>query len=343
MHAAILTSLNEPLIVDEIQLPNSLGVGQVLVKVHISGICGSQLGEIKGVKGEDKYLPHLLGHEGCATVLDVGPGVSTLKKEDLVVLHWKKGAGIESKPPIYKWRGRQLNAGWVTTFNSHAVVSENRCTPIPKDTDKEIAALFGCAITTGFGVIENNVNLKFGQSVLVFGSGGIGLNIVQAANLKSAWPIIAIDLFDNRLELAKKMGATHTINSSKVDYESEILKILGNQKLDVFIDNTGIPKIIEFGYKITNSEGKIALVGVPKKGDNINIFSLPLHFGKVIFGSHGGESIPEKDINRYLQLIKNKNIPLKEIISKKYKLENINQALASMQSGENAGRILIDL
>lgn len=343
MYAAILTAQNEPLMVEEIQLPSSLEVGQVLVKVHISGICGSQIGEIKGVKGVDRYLPHLLGHEGCATVLDIGPGVSTVKKDDLVVLHWKKGSGIESKPPTYLWKDKKVNAGWVTTFNTHAVVSENRCTSIPKDTDKELAALFGCAITTGFGVIENNVNLKFGQSVLVFGSGGIGLNIIQASNLKSAWPIIAVDLYDNRLELAKRMGATHLINSSKKDFKKEIQEIISDKKLDVFIDNTGIPEIIEFGYEITHSQGKIALVGVPKNGNNINIFSLPLHFGKVIFGSHGGECRPEEDINRYLQMIKNRNISFNQIISKKYNLAEINTAINSMINGSNAGRILIEL
>ena len=212
-----------------------------------------------------------------------------LKKDDLVVLHWRKGKGIESKPPIYKWKGNNLNAGWVTTFNSHAIVSENRCTVIPKDTNKELAALFGCAITTGFGVIENNVRLKLGESLVVFGAGGIGLNIIQAASLMSAWPIIAIDLHNNRLDLAKKIGATHVINSSKEDVKKKIKEVLNNEKLDVFIDNTGNPRIIELGYEITSFKGKVVLVGVPRKGNNINIYSLPLHFGKTIIGSHGGE------------------------------------------------------
>ena len=327
MKAAILTKQNRPLIVDKIEIPDKLEAGQVLVKVHISGICGSQIGEIKGVKGPDKFLPHLMGHEGCATVLEIGPGVKNVKKDDLVVLHWKKGTGIESNTPKYIWKGKLVNAGWVTTFNTHAIVSENRCTSIPKNTDKEIAALFGCAISTGFGVIEKNANVQIGQSVVVFGSGGIGLNIIQAAHLRSAWPIIAVDLFENRLSLAKKLGATHLINSSKEDFKNQIKNICGSKGIDVFIDNTGIPEIIELGYELTHSEGKIILVGVPKVGQNINIFSLPLHFGKVIVGSHGGESEPHKDINRYLNLIQNKKISLKEIISEKYQLEDINIAI----------------
>ena len=110
-----------------------------------------------------------------------------------------------------------MNAGWVTTFNQHAVVSENRCTRIPSDTNPDAAALFGCAVTTGFGVIENNAKLKMGESVVVFGAGGIGLNIVQAASLVSAGPIIAVDLYESRLKLAHQMGATHCINSATMD------------------------------------------------------------------------------------------------------------------------------
>ena len=326
---------------ETIELPNELSFGQILVKVEYSGICGSQIGEIEGVKGPDNYLPHLLGHEGCATVLETGPGVSNIKKDDLVVLHWMEGRGIQSQPPIYKWEGKNLTAGWVTTFNSHAVVSENRCTVIPANTNKELAALFGCAITTGFGVIENNVNLQFGQSLVVFGSGGIGLNIIQAASLRNAFPIIAVDIFDNRLELASDMGADFLINAKKVNAKEEILKILNNRELDVFIDNTGNPKIIELGYEVTKPTGKVALVGVPMKDQNINIFSLPLHFGKTIFGSHGGESNPNEDIARYLNLIQAKNLQIDKLITGRFKLEEINKAIEFIKSGQSAGRIMI--
>jgi len=342
MKAAILVEQKQPLIIDKVELPTELKVGQVLVKIDVSGICGSQIGEINGVKGKDKYLPHLMGHEGCGTIIETGPGVKFLKKNDLVVLHWRKGEGIESEVPKYKWKGKALNAGWVTTFNSFAVVSENRCTVIPKDTDKELAALFGCAITTGFGVIENNVNLQLGQSLVVFGAGGIGLNIIQAASLRNAYPIIAVDIFDNRLELARDLGADLIINAKKNNnIKKEILKILEKGELDIFIDNTGNPKIIELGYEITKPTGKVALVGVPIKGQNVNIFSLPLHFGKTIFGSHGGESNPTTDISRYLRLIKKKNIQIDKLITGRFELEEINEAIEFMKSGQSAGRIMI--
>ena len=272
--AAILVEQNQDLVIDKIKLPDSLGIGQVLVEVSVSGICGSQIGEITGTKGKDSYLPHLLGHEGCGTVLKIGPGVKTLSEGDKVVLHWRKALGIQSETPKYIWKGKQVNAGWVTTFNRHAVVSENRCTTIPSETDDELAALFGCAITTGFGVVENNAKVLMGESLVVCGAGGIGLNIIQAASLSSAWPIIAIDLFDSRLELAKNFGATHLINSTKKDPLIEIKRIIEDRELDIFIDNTGIPKVIEMGYQILGPQGRLILVGVPKHDQDIKIHSL---------------------------------------------------------------------
>ena len=340
--AAILVKQNSPLIVDEILLPEKLSYGQVLVKIDISGICGSQLGEIKGAKGEDKYLPHLLGHEGSGIVEQLGPGVSKFKVGDRIVLHWKVGNGIQSDTPIYKWRNKTLNAGWVTTFNSYAIVSENRCTKVSKDTEPYLASLLGCAITTGFGVIENNAKLKMGESIVIFGAGGIGLSIIQGALSVSASNIIAVDIHENRLKLAKRIGATHIICSAKEDPFKRIESIVGSKKLDVFIDNTGIPKVIENGYSLIKNDGRLILVGVPKKGENINIFSLPLHFGKVITGSHGGECNPDKDIPRYLHHIQANKLNMEVLISKIYRIEKINEAINSMKNGNTAGRVLIN-
>lgn len=343
MRAAVLTELKAPLQLVELTMPEKLAVGQVLVKIHFSGICGSQLGEIDGAKGEDKYLPHLLGHEASGTVLDIGPGVRHVKTGDKVVLHWRKSLGIESETPVYHWGDKRVNAGWITTFNDYAIVSENRVTPIPADSDLEVAALFGCAVTTGFGVVENNAKLRIGESVVIFGAGGIGLNIIQAAALVNAYPIIAVDLYDSKLKLAKQMGATHVINSGNSDARQAILAITGSAGVDAFIDNTGQPATIEMGYEMTKAQGRVILVGVPRKGKNINIFSLPLHFGKGLSGSHGGEAIPQTDIPRYHQLFRNGRIQLKNLITNFYPLEQINEALDGVRSGAIAGRCMISM
>jgi len=343
MKAAILVEQKKPLVIDDIQLPNTLEVGQVLVKIHFSGICGSQIGEIDGAKGPDKFLPHLLGHEASGTVMEIGVGVKNVKPGDVVVMHWRKSLGIEGAPPNYLWQGKKLNAGWIATFNEYAIVAENRLTPIPADSDLEVAALFGCAVTTGFGVIENNAKVKIGESVVVFGAGGVGLNIVQAASLVGAYPIIAVDMFDNRLELAREMGATHLINSQNLDVKKAILGIPGLNHLDCFIDNTGNPAIIELGFDITKVNGRVILVGVPQKGANIDIYSLPLHFGKILTGSHGGESIPHEDIPRYMNLWRNNRLKVKSLITNIYELNKINYAIEGMRSGEISGRCLVSM
>ena len=340
MRAAVLTQLKQPLAICEVGLPDALDVGQVFVKIHYSGICGSQLGEIDGAKGEDRYLPHLLGHEGSGTVLDTGPGVTQVRRGDSVVLHWRKGLGIESRPPAYTWNGKPLNAGWVTSFNDHAIVSENRLTAIAADSDLRTAALFGCAVTTGFGVVSNNAKVRIGDSVVIFGAGGIGLNIVQASQLAGAHPVIAVDLHDNRLGLAKRLGATHVVNSAKEDAESAIRRV-APEGVDCFIDNTGLPAVIELGYRLSKPQGRVTLVGVPRKGNNVSLYSLPLHFGKVISGSHGGEAVPHEDIPRYLRLEKAGRLSLSELITAEYDLDHINEAIDDMRRGRTAGRCLI--
>ena len=341
--AAILVKNHAPLELAEIESPERLRFGQVLVKVHYSGICGAQINEIEAAKGPDKFLPHLLGHEGCATVLEVGEGVKTVRKGDKVVMHWRPSNGIQSETPTYMWQGRKVNAGWVTTFNDHAIVSENRLTPIPTDFDSKLAPLFGCAITTAVGVINNNAHVKVGQSVVVFGVGGVGLCIVQAAQLVSACPIVAVDIVDSKLDMAKRFGATHCIHSMRTpDVEKAIRDIVGAQGADVVIETTGIARIIETAYGLAQGKGKTILVGVPRKGDNISIYSLPLHFKKILTGSEGGDSEPHIDIPRYLRLVQAGKFRLEGLITHEFGLEAINDALQLVKQGE-AGRVIVKM
>jgi Zn-dependent alcohol dehydrogenases, class III len=343
MKAAILVQQKQPLVIDEIHLPETLSCGQVLVEIAYSGICGSQLGEIDGVKGPDAYLPHLLGHEASGYVVGAGTGVKKVKPGDHVVLHWMRGSGIESDLPDYSWRGGRINAGWITTFNEYAVVSENRLTAIPSSVDGRIAALLGCAVTTGLGVVVNNAKLKPGESIVVFGAGGVGLNVIQGAALTSANPIIGVDIHDNRLALAKEMGATHLLNARKCDLREEIRKIVGTAGVDVIVDNTGIPEMIELAYDLTGQKGRVVLVGVPRKGNTISFYSLPLHFGKQLSGSHGGETNPSEDIPRYLRMLDAGKLALAPLITNEFPLERINDAIAMMRSGEIAGRCMVVL
>jgi S-(hydroxymethyl)glutathione dehydrogenase/alcohol dehydrogenase len=257
-------------------------------------------------------------------------------------LHWRKGAGIQARPAQYKWGARTVNSGWVTTFSEYTVVSENRATPVGKAIPFEIAALMGCAVTTGLGLVNNDARVKIGQSVAVLGAGGVGLNVVQGAAMVSAYPIIAIDLYDHKLELARQFGATHTINSAKVDMASALLEITGPGGVDVFVENTGQVRLIEAAYRLTARQGSTILVGVPRHDQDITIHSLPLHFGKRLTGCEGGQTDPTVDIPRYLRLFQQGKLLLDPQITHRFPFEEINRALDTVRSGE-AGRCILEM
>jgi S-(hydroxymethyl)glutathione dehydrogenase/alcohol dehydrogenase len=339
--AAILESLNAPLVLGEIE-SQPLECGQVLVKIHRSGICGAQLNEIAGTKGPDRFLPHLLGHEGGGVVVEIGPGVTHVKPGDHVVLHWRKGAGIHARPAKYVWNGRTVNSGWVTTFAEYSVVSENRVTPIPQDVSFDIAALMGCAVTTALGLINNLAQLKIGQSIAVFGCGGVGLNVIQGAAMVAADPIIAVDLHDEKLAMAAEFGATHLVNSSRQNATDEIRKIVGAQGVDVAVEDTGNVQVIEQAYQITAPKGRTVLVGVPRHDQNISIHSLPLHHGKMLVGCEGGDTDPAVDIPRYIRLYQRGKLALDHLITDRFPLAEINAALQKIRAGE-VGRCMLTM
>ena len=338
MKSAMLIESKKPLVVTDIDLPTKLEIGQVLVKVCYSGICGAQINEIEAIKGPDKFLPHLLGHEGSGIVEKVGEGVTTVKPGDHVVLHWRKSSGIESITPKYIWKGKKINAGWVTTFNEKAIISENRLTVIPASFDMRVAALFGCAVTSAFGVVNNDAKIKIGQSVLIFGVGGVGLNVAQAASMVSAYPIVGIDLHKHKIKMGKQFGLTHGFTGNTANLKKKIYNVIGSKGADITIETTGIPKVIERAYELTTPDGKTILVGVPT--DKISIYSLPLHFKKILKGSHGGDSVPDIDIPRYIRLINQKKMTLKNLITHEFDLKDINSAIDLFRSGK-AGRIII--
>ncbi|MBU1230487.1 MAG: zinc-binding dehydrogenase [Proteobacteria bacterium] len=346
--AAVLVEQKKPLVVAEISLPRELSFGQVLVKILYSGICGAQLNEIAGAKGPDKFLPHLLGHEAVAQVLELGPGVKTVQVGQRVCLHWRPGTGLQAEPPKYAWNGpdgesQTVNAGWVTTFNRHAIISENRMTPVAEDFDPRLVPLLGCAVTTAMGVINNDAQVKIGQSVVVFGVGGVGLNIVQFAALVAANPVIGVDILDEKVDMALKFGATHAFNSTKVaDVAAEIRKIVGPGGADVVIDTTGNARIIELCYELTHADGRTILVGVPSKGDKVSIYTLPLHFKKILKGSEGGSCQPALDIPRIISLVEKGRVSLDGLVTHEFALEDINQALDLVRTGQ-AGRVLIKM
>jgi S-(hydroxymethyl)glutathione dehydrogenase/alcohol dehydrogenase len=343
MKAAILAAQGEPLVIDSVQLPRDLSTGQVLVRVHYTSVCGSQVAMIDGKRGKDPYLPHLLGHEGSGTVEAVGPGVRAVTEGDCVVLHCGIGEGIESETPNYQWQGKLLNAGWVTTFNQYAIVSENRLTPIPADFDMRLAPLFGCATLTGLGAISK-AGIEPGNSVVILGAGGVGLNLIQGAALVSAQPIVAVDLSDEKLNLARQLGATHCVNAKRCDLSREIPRIVGDTSADVVIDSTGHVEMFEMAYKLTRTDGMTMLISGPKVGYNVSLNPEPLHFGRTVTGFQViTESRPHDQIPRYIKLANAGKLKLKELITDSATLDDINTVVEKMRNGELTGRCIIEL
>lgn len=332
--AAILVEQKKDLVVDEIEIPN-LEHGKVLVEIKSTRICGSQLGEIDGVKGPDHYLPHLLGHEAGGIVREVGPLVTRVKEGEHVVCHWRPAPGISGPCPTYDWKGTVVNAGHVTTFSQYSIISESRLTPVDAKYGHEVSALMADTITTGFGVISNDAKVRIGQSVCVIGVGGIGLGAVLGAKLAGANPIIAVDLFDHKLEIAKKHGATHCVNSNEVNLKDVINEIIGRSEVDAMIEGTGNPKVIEMAYELTASHGTCVLFGVMRFDHRVRLNTLPLHFGKTLVGSEGGQSQPHIDIPNYLAMMDDGVFDLNDFVSHRCKLEDVNSAISRMRSGES--------
>lgn len=334
MKAAVLKELNAPLSVENIGL-TELQVGQVQVRVLVSGICGSQLHEINGNKGNGKFLPHLMGHEGCGIVEKIGPGVTNVKVGDKVVMHWRPGVGIESAFPQYTLGNKTFSSGKVNTLSQWSIVSENRLTTVPSETSNDLAALLGCSLTTGLGIIDNECNLKIGESVAIVGTGGVGLNLIQGAVLRGANPIIAVDNADNKSLLAWDAGADCFFNSlDQYDY-----------KVDVIIDTTGNVDVINKNFKCLSDNGRMILVGQPKPGAILQIDNALSFFngnGLSIKATQGGKTNPTKDIPRYINLYAYGKIDINKIITHRFKIDEINQAFDILRSG-NAGRIMIDM
>jgi S-(hydroxymethyl)glutathione dehydrogenase/alcohol dehydrogenase len=351
--AAILEKLNEPLVIEKLEIPE-LDVGQALVKVYCAGICGKQIGEISGWYGPDKFLPHLLGHEGGGVVEEVGPGGCYVKKGDHVVMHWRKGVGIEAQPPKYfdpigrveqvslnttaMSGSRNVGAGPIATFTEYAVVSENRLTPVSNDIPFEIAALFGCAVTTALGLVNNEARLKIGQSIAVIGCGGVGLNVIRAAKMVGANPIVAVDKHESKLRMAEASGADFLVNNSEEDALVHIGGFLGKEGVGVVVECTGILQNIASAVDMTTYDGKIILLVPPRWGEE----SFAPHMGnRKMFMSQGGLTNPTEDIPRYERMYLDGKLDLDGIITDTFTLDRINKALDLVRSGL-CGRCMIE-
>lgn len=342
MKAAILVEPKKPLVIADIDMPE-LQYGQVLVEIAYAGVCHSQLLEVRGMRGTDRFLPHTLGHEGSGKVIEVGAGVTKVKPGDCVVLSWIKGKGIDVPSTVYQSAEGKINSGAISTFMRQTVTCENRVTPIPDAMPLREAALLGCAIPTGAGIILNIARVQPGSSVAVFGVGGIGLSAVLAAGIMNATIIIAVDIFDHKLKQARQIGATHLINARWKDPLNTILNITGGRGVDYAIEAAGKRETMEMAFKAVQDNGGLCvLAGNLPHGECISLDPFDLIKGKRIIGTWGGESQPDRDIPLYVDLYLAGKLKLDLLITHEYRLEDINQAFDDLEQGK-IGRALIEM
>lgn len=340
--AAVLVELGAPLRLMSLTLPE-LHPGQMLVEVAYSGVCHSQLLEARGKRGPDPFLPHTLGHEGSGTVISVGEGVAKVKPCDRVVLSWIRGSGADVGTTTYASANGPVNSGALSTFLRQAVTCESRVTPIPATMPLREAALLGCAIPTGAGIVLNRAGVRPGESVAVFGVGGIGLSAVLAADLVSATTIIAVDVVDHKLEQARRVGATHVVNAREHDALAFIRDLTCGRGVDYAIEAAGRRETMELAFQAVRPQGGLCvLAGNLPSGERISIDPFDLIRGRRIVGTWGGETQPDDDIPQYVDLYLAGKLKLERLITHTYGLGGVNEALDDLERGA-VGRALIDM
>ena len=335
--AAVLHKTGSLLSITDVEFRGPLKIGQVLVKIFYTGICGKQIEEIQGKMGKDIFLPHCLGHEGVGQIVDLGPGVSKVRKQDFVVLHWMKGSGIEAELPELYWKNKKLNSGPITTFSKFSIISENRVTKISSNFDFKLASLLGCVATTGIGSVINDANVKPYDRIAVVGIGALGLCTIFGAIVSRSREIVAFDTRKKALKRALDVGAhkSYNINSNSN---------LFYNKFDKVFVTSATKKFIEYGYKIIKNSGELILSGVPGPFEKISINSLNVHRNRSLKGSFGGAIIPERDIETYFNLHLNKVIDFNKIVIKTFKFDKINIPIKKMmQKKSEIGRYIIKI
>lgn len=346
MKAVVLTELNAPLKVLDVE-PNyhrlngdgdgALSFGQVRVKMNMSGICGSQLLEIGGHKGNAMFVPHLMGHEGAGVVQDVGPGCNRDLLGKKVVCHWRKGDGMTGAHINYACGHVTVGSGPVVTLCEEPIISENRLTPVDADVPDELCALLGCGLSTALGTLEQEAKLRMGETVLIVGCGGVGLNLVKVARMMQASRVVVMDICIDKCRTATQAGADDFIPSRDVG--------LLNGDFDVIVDTTGSVDALEATIPLLSGKGRYIMIGHPKPGESFRLIGAAHLFhgeGKTIKATQGGGFNPTRDIPRYVAMWRSGRLDIKGIVTHYITLDEINKGIDLVRAGQ-AGRIMVNI
>lgn len=345
--AAVQTEVNGRLLLEELELPDPTP-DQVTVKLYSSGVCHSQLHQMHN---HSLSRPLLLGHEGTGVVTRTGSNVTHIKVGDQCIVTWvprtpvRGPAGRVNTGATFKG---QAAHGPVYTWARDVQTSKELVVPIPKEHPRDVSCIVGCAVLTGAGAVLHTAKVRPGESVAIFGVGGVGLSAIRAASILEAYPIIAVDLDDKKLEFAKTFGATHTVNASGNTDPVEAIRDLTGGGVDYAFDAIGRQVTIEQILRATrpggiggdNFGGTAVLVGVPQEKVTLDP-ALFLHGQRLYRGSLGA-SFPDQDFPMYLRWHQEGKFPLDRLITRRYGLEQINEACHDLHAGEILGRAILE-
>jgi NDMA-dependent alcohol dehydrogenase len=330
-----------------------------------AGICHSDLHVMTGHLAAQ--LPAILGHEGSGIVAGVGPGVTSLKPGDHVIPLWRLSCGVceycsDGRPALcaeglqirmtgrlldgstrFKLDGKEIKhfAG-VSSFSEYSVIPEKAILKIPEDFPLDKAALLGCGVITGVGAVFNAARVKPGSSVAVIGTGGVGINVIQGAAIAGAEKIIAVDLLPNKLEFARKFGATHTVNAREANPVDAIRALTGGRGVDYAFEVIGLPATIRQAYDSLKKRGLAVVVGVTPMTAEVSVPIMPLVFEeRTLTGSIYGSGRPLVDIPMLMNLYKAGKLKLDELLTRRYPFSQINEAYEALERGEGLRSVVI--
>lgn len=357
-------AVSQPLVLEDLELSRP-GTGEVLVQIAAAGLCHSDLSVINGSR--PRVIPMVLGHEAAGIVREVGPGVTDFQPDDQVVFSYvpvcgrcqccqsgraalcERGAVANAHGSLLSGRryftrknGQQLyhHLG-VSAFSQYTVAAQESLVKISASLPLDKAALFGCAVMTGVGAVVNTAKVQAGQSVAVFGMGGVGLSSIMGARASGAYPIIAIDLLDSKLMLALQAGASHTIQSAECDVVDEIKNLTGGGAVTTF-EAVGSELVLAQAYAATARGGKTVCLGLPHSSKMLSIPAVSLVAEeRTIMGSYMGSSVPRRDIPRFISMYESGILPVDLLQSSTLALGEINAAFDELATGTVARQTVL--
>ena len=345
--AAIQTALDERLVVDEIEVPDPTA-DQVIVKLSATGVCHSQLHQMAN---PDIPRPLALGHEGTGIVTHVGRNVTGLSEGDRAIVTWVSKTPKVGRPTAalsaVTYREEPLQTISVYAWAEDVLTDAEYVVKIGDDDPADLSCIVGCAVLTGAGAVLNTAKVRPGDSVAVFGVGGVGLSAVRMASILEAHPVIAVDLKDDKLEFAREFGATHTVDASRVDPVEAIVDMTGGG-VDFAFDAIGLrvtneqilPSVRAGGPGAGNEGGTAVLIGIP--GDEMTVDPKLFVYGQRRYRGSLRATYPEKDFQTFLRWHREGKFPLDKLVTRRYKLDQINQACDALEAGEILGRAIVE-